>query len=150
MMINFLEKRGPTISAIIGCVAALAAAWILGMSAVPIAMIATAATIGIVMAGFSATQRNMLFSMRGTRVILRAIKINQMDRVLSYMSKNPYIGIVLTLYSFVGFFIGNNQIVVVAWTAGLGGLVCFALACLARNEAVMSLIVKRYLEERSD
>lgn len=149
-MIDFLEKRGPFIAAIIGCIATLVAVWVMGMTVVPAALIATAATFGIVLAGFSATQRNMLFPMRGSRVIRRAIQINQMDRVLSYLSKDAYIGIALTLYSFVGFFVGDNLIVVRVWTAGLGGLVLFALACLTRNEIVMSLILKRYLEERSE
>lgn len=150
MMVDFLEKRGPIISSIIGCIATLGAMWILDMTEVPAALIATAATFGIVLAGFSATQRNMLFPMRGSRVIRRAIKINQMDRVLSYLSQDTYTGIALTLYSFTGFFVGDNLIVVRVWTVLLGGLVLFALAGLTRNEIVMALIMKRFLEERSD
>lgn len=149
-MIDFLEKRGPTISAIVGGVSTLVVTWLLGLTTVPSPLLATAATFGVVLAGLSAIQRNMLFPIRSSRVIRRAIEINQMDRILSYLSKSSYIGVVISLYSFVGFFVGDNLIVVRVWTAVLGGLVLFALACLTRNEVVMSLILKRFLEERSD
>lgn len=150
MMINFLEKRGPTLSAIVGAVSTLVVTWLIGVTTVPAPLIATAATFGVVLAGFSATQRNMLFPIRSSRVIRRAIEINQMDRILSYLSRSSYVGIVITLYSFIGFFIGEHFLVVRAWMAVLIALVLFALACLARNEAVMSLIVKRYMEERPE
>ena len=150
MMINFLEKRGPTLSAIVGGVTALAATWLLETTSVPAPLIATAATFGVVLAGFSATQRNMLFPIRISRVIRRAIQINQMDRILSYLSRSSYIGIVITLYSFIGFFVGDHFLVVRAWMAVLIALVFFALACLARNEMVMSLIMKRYMEEHPE
>lgn len=150
MMINFLEKRGPTISAIVGGVLTLVVAWLIGVTTAPAPLIATAATFGVVLAGFSATQRNTLFPIRSSRVIRRAIQINQMDRILSYLSKGSYVGIVITLYSFTGFFIGEHFLVVRAWIAVLIALVFFALACLARNEMVMSLIMKRYMEEHPE
>lgn len=150
MMIDRIEKYGPGASAIIGGIASMAISWILGMTTVPTALIATAATFGIVMAGFSATQRNMLFSIRGSRVIRRAIKINQMDRVLTYLSTSSFVGILLTLLSFVAFFVGHNIIIVGVSMGILGALVSFAIGCLVRNEVVMSLIQKRYFEEHSD
>lgn len=150
MMIDRLEKYGPSLSAILGGIASLTITWTSGMTTVPTTLIATAATFGIVMAGFSATQRNMLFSMRGSRVIRRAIEINQMDRVLSYLSKSSYVGIGLTLFSFAGFFVSDHIIVVLAWMTVLGALVLLAVAFLVRNEVVASLILKRYLEERTD
>ena len=149
-MIDFLEKRGPTISAIVGGVSTLVVTWLLGLTTVPSPLLATAATFGVVLAGLSAIQRNVLFPIRSSRVIRRAIEINQMDRILSYLSKSSYIGVVISLYSFVGFFIGDHFFVVRVWMAVLVALVFFALACLARNEAVMSLIMKRYMEEHPE
>lgn len=149
-MIDFLEKRGPTISAIVGGVSTLVVTWLLGLTTVPSPLLATAATFGVVLAGLSAIQRNMLFPIRSSRVIRRAIEINQMDRILSYLSKSSYIGVVISLYSFVGFFIGDHFFVVRVWMAVLVALVFFASACLARNEAVMSLIMKRYMEEHPE
>lgn len=149
-MIDFLEKRGPTISAIVGGVSTLVVTWLLGLTTVPSPLLATAATFGVVLAGLSAIQRNVLFPIRSSRVIRRAIEINQMDRILSYLSKSSYIGVVISLYSFVGFFIGDHFFFVRVWMAVLVALVFFALACLARNEAVMSLIMKRYMEEHPE
>ena len=150
MIIDRVEKYGPIAFAVLGGVCSLTLALLAGMSSIPTAMIATTMTFGIVMAGFSATQRNMLFSLRGSRVIRHAIEINQINRVLSYLAVNPFVGLGLTLYSFLGFLTVDEPIAVRVWVTVLGALVFFALACLTRNEIVMYLILKRYMEEKPE
>lgn len=151
MMIDLAEKYGPTAFAIIGGSLSFVATLLIETSTVSANLIATTTmTFGIVLAGFSGTQRNMLISIRRTRVIDRAIDINQIERVLSYLTKSSYVGLVLALYSFAGFFIDDHLVVLRAWIAGLGALVFFAIAHLARNEIIMSLILKRIMAKRSN
>lgn len=148
-MINIIEKYAPYVITVIGGGLALSVSWWLDIEAIPDALIAGTMTLGIVIAGFSATQRNMLFSMRQSRVIRRAIKINQMDHVWSYVSRTLFGGIVLTVISFIGFFINDNVVIVRIWITVLSALVCWTISYLALNEIIMTIISKRYIEEHS-
>lgn len=147
MMTNFLERRGPLISGIAGIVITLPLAYFVELESVMVPILASAMTFGIVLAGFSATQRNMLFTMRNSQVIKRLKKIDHMETVLRYLSRTSYIGITIVLFSFVGFFITEYTDVARVSIALLGGLVFGSIGYLVRNERVMELVLKRFMEE---
>lgn len=140
---------GPLAFAVIRGVCTLVLAWLSGLTTIPPALTGTAMTFGIVMAGFSATQRNMLFSMRGSRVIRRANKNNQMVRVWFYMAYNTFVGIAITLYSFLGFFSGTNLIFNSVWITVLGALVFLALGFLLSSEIILWRVLRQHLDKRS-
>ena len=147
MMINFLERHGPWIFGIVGFGVTLLLAYLVDLGPILAPILASAMTFGIVLAGFSATQRNMLFTMRNSQVIKRLKKIDHMETVLRYLSGTSYMGIAIVLFSFVGFFVSDYPDVARVWIGMLGGLIFGSIAYLVRNERVMELVLKRFMEE---
>ena len=146
-MINVLEKYGPLVFGVLGAALVLGLSYLIAFDKIPFPALASSMTFGVVLAGFSATQRNMMFTMRNSRVITRARQIRLLEPILLYLSRTSHVGIVLTLYSFIGFFVGEHVEVVRACMVGLGGLVFYSIALLIRNELVMALLLKRFMEE---
>ena len=125
----------------------LTLAYLVELESLMVPILASSMTFGIVLAGFSATQRNMLFTMRNSQVIKRLKKIDHMETVLAYLSRTSYVGIIIVLFSFLGFFVTDYAHVARVWIALLGGSISCAIAYLARNERVMELVLKRFMEE---
>ena len=147
MMTDLLEKRGPVASAVLGAAIVLALTYLVELDGIRVPLFASSMTFGVVLAGFSATQRNMMFTMRNSRVIVRAKQINQLEPILKYLSRTTHVGILLTLFSFVGFFVGDHSELVRIWMVGIGALVFFSIALLTRSELVMALLLRRFMEE---
>lgn len=146
-MINFLERHGPRISGVVGFGIILILAYLMELETMMVPILASSMTFGIVLAGFSATQRNMLFTMRNSQVIKRLKKIDHMETVLKYLSRTSYVGIIIVLLSFLGFFVSEYSDLARVWIAFLGGSIFGSIAYLVRNERVMELVLKRFMEE---
>ena len=147
MKTDILEKYGPWTLGLTASIVSSAVTYNLGLDTISAAMVTSFMTVGIVIAGFSATLRIMIFSMRNSRVIARLGKIQHRDQVLGYLSKASFSGIGLTLVAFVGFFIPEHQIGALLWISANTLVFFLSIGYLIRNEFVMHLIVKRYMEE---
>ena len=115
------------------------------------ALAAGTMTFGIVVAGFSATQRNMLLGMGGTRVMRIIVESGYHRDILDYTKHSVYAGLLVALISGVRFFVYGVALqdswVWTLWLACWTGSVIFVLAQLWRNERLMFLLVKRFMED---
>ena len=110
-------------------------------------------TFGIVVAGFAATQRNMLLGMRGSTVLRVALRSGYHHDILAYLMHCVYAGLFVSAVSFAGFFLGGHLVLWQAWVVLLTFAVVLVLALIVRNEILMARVVKRFLEDpvnRSD
>ena len=115
-----------------------------GTSGIP----AAGMTFGIVVAGFAATQRNMLIGMGQTRV-LRFLARTGYDRsVLSYLTDCVGAGLATTGVSLAGFFLGKDAIAWSAWLVSLAFVVSLVIALMVRNEVMSLRIVSHFIKEQ--
>ena len=105
-------------------------------------------TFGVVVAGFAATQRNMLLGMRGSSVLKFAVRTGFHDSVLAYLMHCVYAGLAVSVVSVVGFFINSNPLYWSVWFALLIGSIALVIALILRNEILMVRIVKRFMEDQ--
>ena len=104
-------------------------------------------TFGIVVAGFAATQRNMLLGMRGSTVLRVALRTGYHHDILAYLMHCVYAGISVSAVSAVGFFVGGNALTWNIWAVLLAFTVGLVLALIVSNELLMARVVKRFLED---
>lgn len=142
------EKLLPLLIALILGVAAGIVAYICEIQPFPKALSAGTMTFGIVVAGFAATQRNMLLGMRGSSVLKFAVRTGFHDSVLAYLMHCVYAGLVVSVVSVAGFFINSNPLYWSVWFAFLIGSIALVIALILRNEILMARIVKRFMEDQ--
>ena len=146
-MLGFIEQFGPFFFGVaVGAVSAVASLkW--GINTIPTALPAGAMTFGIVVAGFTATQRNMLLTMGASRT-LRFMTKNHLDyRVLGYFMHCIYAGLVVSGIAAIGFFLNCVSPYHIIWFSCLLGGIAVVLALIGRNELVMRIMVRRFLTE---
>lgn len=142
------ERLLPLLIALILGVATGAIAYIYEIQPFPKALSAGTMTFGVVVAGFAATQRNMLLGMRGSSVLKFAVRTGFHDSVLAYLMHCVYAGLVVSVVSVVGFFINSNPLYWSVWFALLIGSIALVIALILRNEILMVRIVKRFMEDQ--
>ena len=142
------EKLLPLLIALILGVATGVIAYIYEIQPFPKALSAGTMTFGVVVAGFAATQRNMLLGMRGSSVLKFAVRTGFHDSVLAYLMHCVYAGLVVSVVSVVGFFITSNPLYWSVWFAFLIGSIALVIALILRNEILMVRIVKRFMEDQ--
>lgn len=112
---------------------------------------ASTLTFGMVVAGFTATQRNMLLGMGGSRVIEFAVKTNNHRHILNYNWQCVAGGLSVVAVSFIYLLLPcppeRTDIVWKGWLALWTGSITLTLLALLRNEWIMRRIVMRWLEE---
>ena len=104
-------------------------------------------TFGVVVAGFSATQRNMLLAMRGASVLRFMLRTGYHHDVLEYLMHCVYAALAVSLISLVGFFLGDCELAWKIWLIAIACFVTLVLALVLRNEILMFRIVKHFLED---
>ncbi len=144
MISGKIERYGPYLLATLA--AGTLACFASEIESFPRTLAAGSMTLGVVVAGFTATQRNMLLGMGGARVLRFAVKTGYYKNVLRYLGECVYVGLIVTVVSAV--------CVLVSWYTWLklglwGGSVVLVLALIARNEWLMFLIIKRFMEEQT-
>ena len=144
-----LERRLPFWVAAIAFLATGAIAYFCEIKPLPTAFSAGMMTFGIVVAGFAATQRNMLLDMRGSSVLEFAVKTGFHNDVLQYLMHCVYAGLFVSAVSVIGFFINGNPLLWWGWFAILVGSVVLVIALILRNEVLMGRIVKRFMEDQN-
>lgn len=103
--------------------------------------------LGLIVAGFTATQRNMLLGMSGSRVLRRAAASGYDEDILNYLARCIYAGLFVTLVSVAGVFIEDCSWIWISWLALWIGSIFFMVAQLVINEWLMSRIFKRFMED---
>ena len=142
------ERLLPLLIALILGVATGVIAYIYEIQPFPKALSAGTMTFGVVVAGFAATQRNMLLGMKGSSVLKFAVRTGFHDSVLAYLMHCVYAGLVVSVVSVVGFFINSNPLYWSVWFALLIGSIALVIALILRNEILMVRIVKRFMEDQ--
>lgn len=111
---------------------------------IPKSLAAGTMTFGAVVAGFTATQRNMLLSMKASKVLTFLAKLGHDKSILRCLAECVYGGLLVTVISVVRFFIVTDAS---WWLALWSGSLIFIVWAMARNEAIMFLAIKRWMEE---
>ena len=104
-------------------------------------------TFGIVIAGFTATQRNMLLGMRGSSVLRFLSRTGYYIDVLNYLMQGIYTALFVSAISVVGFFVNSNPLIWKIWIITVSFAVTLVLVIIGRNEILMGRIIKRFLED---
>lgn len=108
------------------------------------------ATFGFIVAGFTATQRNMLFGMSGSRVIKFAVSSGYYKDVIKSLRSCIFSAFGMIIISMILLFLSRSAC---SWAWRLCfslwvGFLVMVIHRLILNERVMFLIVKRYLEQK--
>ena len=111
------------------------------------ALPAATMTFGIVVAGFTATQRNMLLGMRNSSVLRFLSRTGYYIEVLYYLMQCVYSALLVSAISVVGFFVGCNALPWRMWIVTISFAVALVLIMIWRNEILMARIIRRFLEE---
>ncbi len=142
------ERLFPILAGIGAAAVAAVVAFVCEIGPLPKPLAAGTMTLGIVVAGFTATQRNMLLGMSGSTVLQFAARTGYYRDVLDYLMHSVYAGIAVSLVSLIGFFLGNSVLVWSIWLVAITGLIALILALILRNEILMVRMVKRFVEEQ--
>ena len=106
-------------------------------------------TLGVVTAAFTATKRNMLLSMSGTRVLKFARKTGYGQILLGYFGQAVFGGFSLVLISVARLLLPPDLQPWPAlwsfWLALWSAAVTIMVGALIRNEMVMSLVFSRWM-----
>ena len=113
----------------------------------PMAVPGATMTLGIVVSGFVATQRNMLLPMVGSRVLRFAVTTGYYKDIVSYLMDCILAGLLLTGFSLAAFFLGDRALIWQIWFTGLAGLVALVVFLVFRNELLMGRVIRHYLAE---
>ncbi len=145
-----MEKAFPFLLAALAAGAAALPVFYCGLDTIPQYLPAGTMTLGVVVAGFAATQRNMLLGMRGSTVLRFALRTGYHNDVLAYLMHCVYAGLFTSVVSLAGFFLGKNALLWSLWLIVLTFSIALALALIWRNEILMLRIVKRFMEDEGD
>ena len=105
-------------------------------------------TLGVVVAGFTATQRNMLLGMGGTKVLHYAATTGYYKDVLDYLAHCIYAALFVTVVSVPGMFLDGSSWGWSLWLALWVGSVFLVIGLMVRNEWLMSRIFTHFMKEQ--
>lgn len=105
-------------------------------------------TLGVIVAGFTATQRNMIVGMAGAKVIQFIMETEHYQDFLTYLSQCLYGALFVSAISVPGMFLDQCSLAWSIWVSIWAGSVITVLAMMLRNEIVMSQISRHYLQEK--
>ena len=111
------------------------------------ALPAATTTLGVVVAGFTATQRNMLLGMRGSSVLRFLSRTGYYINVLDYLMQCLYSALLVSAISIMGFFVDCNTLLWKIWMVAISFTVTLVLIMIWRNEILMARIIKRFMED---
>ena len=146
-MTAMVERRFPFLLAAI--VAASVAVVVFGFGKAPSSKAIPAATMtfGIVVAGFTATQRNMLLGMQGSSVMRFLSRTEYSSDVLDYLMHCIYSALLVSIISLVGIFLPDCGPLWGLWIVSVTFTVVLVLALMWRNELMMSRIIRHFLKD---
>lgn len=137
-------------AAIASVVAGVIVFWVIdvkpGLSGLPTAGM----TFGVVVAGFAATQRNMLLGMGQSRVLRHAARTGYYKDILSYLTNCVYAGLTATGVSVAGFFLGKDVVAWSAWLVALVFIIALIIGLVVRNEIMSTRLVSHFMREQAE
>lgn len=142
------ERLLPLLAGLLAGIGAGILVFACGIKPLPPSLAAGTMTFGIVVAGFAATQRNMLLGMRGSNVLRFAVRTGYHYDVLNYLRHCVYAGLFVSAVSVAGFFLGHSTMLWSGWLAVLTGGIVLVLALMLRNEILIRRVVIHFLEEQ--
>ena len=145
-----IRRYYPFFAASVVAVIATVAVFMCRIGPLPKALPAGTLTFGIVVAGFAAAHRNMLLGMRGSDVLRILASSGYSDDVLDYLRHSVNAGLVVSVVSGIGFFLGDSALLWKLWSVAMIFLVALVILLLHRNESLMSLVVKRFINQETD
>ena len=140
------EKYGPYTLAVACAVLAGMFACCIPVITKPLA--AGTMTFGIVVSGFTATQRNMLLGMGGTKVLKFAVRSGYYKDLLWYLAECIFAGLLVVTLSMVRFFIDASAWIWQPWLIICISSIVFVIITMARNEWLMIVVVRRWIEDQ--
>ena len=143
-----MEKILPPLIAFVATIVATIVVFIYEVGPLSNSIAVGTMTFGIVVAGFSATQRNMLLGMSGSSVLRFAVRNGFHDDILSYLMHCVYSGLTASCISIVGFFLDNHAFLWKAWLIIMTFAVVLIIGLIFRNEIMMVRIVKLFIEDQ--
>ena len=144
------EKYWPLAASLIPTIIAVAIMWQWGMSPLPKTVPVAIMTFGIVTSGFAATQRNMLLTMGGSRVLRFAATTGYYKEITAYLMQSIYMGLLTTGISGTGIFIENNNPLWIIWTTATTYTVSAILFTIMRNEQLVRRLIERFIEQQGE
>ena len=148
-MFEWAEKYVPYMASIVGALIAAGILFFGDFGKPPHMASVGTLTFGMVIAGFAATQRNMLLGMIGSEVMKFAVDRGFHNDILSYLMDSVYAGIVMSGFSIIGILIFDCSLLWEIWIIGATFLIVLILAFMIRNEMMMARILTRFLEEQN-
>ena len=108
-------------------------------------------TLGVVVAGFTATQRNMLVGMKGLPLFNTIAKTGHDADLTLYLKQCLWSCIALILVSGTRFFLEDlPPVLTPIWTIVWFGTFAFVIASTCRNERFMFRIIGKFLSGHKD
>ncbi len=104
--------------------------------------------LGLIVAGFTETQRNMFLSMSGSKVLRFAATSGYYKDILNYLADCVYAGLFATLVSLIGIFLGDRGMWQSIWAAFWIGSILLMILVLVRNQWLMHRVFTRFMEEQ--
>ena len=141
------ERYFPFLFATIVAVGVAVLAFGFGRCPYSSALPAATTTFGIVVAGFTATQRNMLLGMRSSSVLRFLSRTGYYIDVLDYLMQCLYSALLVSAISVIVFFVDYNSAVWNIWIIIMSFAVSLVLFMIWRNEILMARIIKRFIED---
>ena len=140
------ERYLPYVCGGVAGIVALAIMWHLGVPDLSRAVPASAMTLGIVIASFAATQRNMLVGVGFPRRLRRTLNAGYLDDILSYFQQAITLGVVMTFISLLGLFVIDIDFLCLTWMVATSVLITIIGVAMFRNERIMFIVVKQVVK----
>lgn len=140
----------PHVLAAIFATAATAYDAMMGLKSFPMHVTAGTMALGMIVAGFTATQRNMLLSMTGSKILRFAAKTDYYKDILHYLRECIYAGLFVTAISLFGLFISECGLWREVWLFFWVGSITLTICILVRNEILSHLMFTLFMKEQLD
>ena len=141
-----VERYWPVVLAAIAAIVTGAVLYSYELRAIPRAIPAGIMTFGIVVAGFAATQRNMLLTLGGTEVLNRLRTTKHGHDVLDYLMHCVYSGVGLSVVAVLGLlFSDDSALFCWLWLILITFFIALILGSVVRNEVIMKRVVKHFI-----
>ena len=146
-----VERYWPVVLATVAAIVTGTILYSYELRAIPRAIPAGIMTFGIVVAGFAATQRNMLLTLGGTELLNRLRTTGHGHDVLDYLMQCVYAGVGLSVAAVLGFlFSDNSALFCWLWLILITFFIALILSSVVRNEMIMKRVVKHFIVESKD
>ena len=121
------------------------------LPSVPAELAAATITLGVVISGFTATQRNMLVGMKGLLLFKTIARTGHHQDLILYLKQCVWSSVTLVVVSATRFFLDDAPAEFVqVWEVVWFGTFAFVIASAVRNERLMFQIIGKFLKSQGD